>query len=66
MSNDEKSYVTTTKDYIAVKPDGHVVIRRQDMHTGEVRVLPLMVDLDGWVRVVENTPKDGGQDDGQA
>lgn len=64
MSSDEKSYVTTTKDYIAVKPDGHVVICHQDVHTGKVRVMPLMVDLDGWVRVVENTQMDRGQDDG--
>lgn len=63
MSNDEKRYVTTTKDYIAVKPDGHVVICRQDMHTGKFRVMPLMVDMDGWVRVVENTQMDGGQGD---
>lgn len=63
MSVAERSHVTTIKDYIAVKPDGHVVICRQDMHTGKVRVMPLMVDLDGWVRVVENTQMDGGQDD---
>jgi len=63
MNKDEKWYVTTTKDYIAVKPDGHVVICRQDMHTGKFRVMPLMVDMDGWVRVVENTQMDGGQDE---
>lgn len=64
MSVTEKSYVTMTRDYIAVKPDGHVVICRQDMHTGKVRAMPLTVDLDGRVRVVENTQMDGGHDDG--
>lgn len=64
MSVVERSRVTMTRDYIAVKPDGHVVICRQDMHTGKVLVMPLKVDLDGWVRVVENMQMDGGQDDG--
>ena len=57
------SVVTTTRDYIAVKPDGHVVICRQDMHSGNVKVMPLMVDLDGWVHVVK-PEEDGGQQDG--
>lgn len=55
--------VTTTKDYIAVKPDGQVVICRQDMHTGKTQVMPLMVDLDGWVRVVK-PDEDGVEQDG--
>ncbi len=62
MSVAEKSHVTMTRDYIAVKPDGHVVICRQDMHSGNVKVMPLMVDLDGWVRVVK-PEENGGQDD---
>lgn len=63
MNVTKGSYVTTTRDYIAVESDGRVVICRQDMHTGKARVMPLMVDLDGWVRVVENTQMDGGRDD---
>ena len=63
MSVAEKSHVTMTRDSIAVKPDGHVVICRQDMHTGNVKVMPLMVDLLGWVCVSDPTQMDGGQDE---
>lgn len=62
MSVAEKSHVTMTRYYIAVKPDGHVVICCQDMHSGNVKVMPLMVDLDGWVRVVK-PEENGGQDE---
>lgn len=61
MNKDEKRYVTTTKDYIGVKPDGYVVICRQDIHTGKVRIMPLTVDLDGRIRVVEDTQMNEGQ-----
>lgn len=58
-----KSHITTTRDYIAVKPDGKVVICRQNMHTGKVQEMPLAVDFDGNVCVYEEWKMDGGKDD---
>lgn len=52
-----KTYATTTRDYIAVKPDGKVVICRQNMLTGKVQEMPLTVDFDGNVRVYETMSK---------
>lgn len=63
MSEAELSYVTTTRDYIAVKPGGEVVICRRDMRSGKERIMPLRVDLrDGKIYAIERPSTSGGGD----
>lgn len=63
MSIAKLSYVTTTRDYIAVKPDGEVVICRRDMRSGKEMIMSLRVDLrNGKIYAIKRPPTAGGGD----